>query len=154
MLRRARTILLLGFIGLPICAQSFYAAGASALPQSSPKPSGWTAIAILASSANKLYSISGTDWTVNDKKLAQNATWTGIATPAKTMSFGTLYALGAAGGATTGMNTGAALTGGVILFVPIKAGKWGALVAGYTVVKSTIGGTQDVLKLGWGIAIK
>jgi hypothetical protein len=147
-------LLLSVLIALSAHAQSFYAAGASALPQSSPKPSGWTAVAILASSANKLYSISGTDWTLNDKKLAQAATWTGIATPAKVMSFGTLYALGAAGGATTGQNTGAAITGGAILFVPIKAGKWGALVAGYTIVKSTIGGTQDVLKLGWGIAIK
>lgn len=141
-------------LGTALHAQSFYAAGASALPQTSPKPSGWIAVAVLASSANKLYSISGTDWTINNKKLAQAATWTGIATPVKTMSFGTLYALGAAGGATTGMNAGAAITGGAILYIPIKGGKLGALVAGYTIVKSTIGGAQDELKLGWGTTIK
>jgi hypothetical protein len=133
---------------------SFYAAGASALPQTSPKPSGWTAIAVLASAQNKLYSISGTDWTINNKKLAQAATWTGIATPTKVMSFGTLYLLGAAGGATTGTNTGAALTGGAILYMPLNGGKLGAIVAGYSIVKSTIGGSQSELKLGWGTTIK
>jgi len=141
-------------IATALHAQSFYAAGASALPQSSPKPSGWTAVAILASSANNLYSISGTDWTLNDKKLAQAATWTGIATPVKSLTFGTLYALAAAGGATTGANAGAAITGGAILYIPIKQGKWGALVAGDSIIKSTIGGSQNEVKLGWGIAIK
>ena len=138
--------------------QSFYALGVSALPQSSPKPTGWGALAIQASSKYQVYSISGVDFAVVGKPLTvQTSAWTGIATPLRTFGPLTFYALGAGGAATVGTASGRSLTGGTIAYAKWPAGKWYRFVPnifGYAIENSTVGGTQNLIKLGYGATAK
>jgi hypothetical protein len=137
---------------------SFYALGMSGLPQSSPKPTGWGALAIQASAKYQVWSISGIDFSLVGKPLAvQTSAWTGIATPLRTFGPFTFYALGAGGAATVGTASGRSLTGGMIAYAAWAPGHWyshAPNIFGYAIENSTVGGTQNLIKLGYGATAK
>lgn len=137
-------------LSLAAQAQSFYAIGASMLPQSSPKTTGWAAVAVEASKTTQIWSISGMDF-ISVGKTIQTSAWTGIATPLRTFGTATLYALGAGGAATTGTNSGGAFTGGALLYIPIPNSAV-AFVLGYAIEKTSISPSAQLIKLGigWG----
>ena len=138
-------------LGIPAFGQSFYAAGVSALPQSSPKPAGWTAVAVPTNATQSIWSISGLDYSVTSAHKIQSVAWSAVATPATTKlgSF-KFFVLAGAGGATTATNAGYAITGGTMGILPL--GKYGALVGGWTVEKTSVGGLNNYAKLGWGMS--
>ncbi len=145
---RVALALFLAFSGSQrLFAESFYAAGVSALPQSSPKPTGWSAVCVKAS--NSVWSISGLDYSIADRKIQQVA-WSAIATEARTAGSILIFVLAGGGASTTGTASGYAVTGGTLGYVPIgKTGKFGAFVLGWTVQRTNVG-TQNFAKFGWG----
>lgn len=147
-------LLLLLFAGLA-SGQTFYAAGLSLLPQSSPKPSGFAAAVIPVSTTQKVYSISEIDFTATRTASGvysvQTSARTGAAVFMRAFGKLNLYGLGDAGAATTGTNSGGALAGGGIATWPTRwKGVYGA--AGVRVLKTSIGGTQTLVEIGimWG----
>jgi hypothetical protein len=95
--------------------------------------------------------IAGIDFAVvktgSPRYAVQTAGWGAAASPLQTYGNLETYALMGAGAATTGVNQGYVITGGVIARYPLKLG-W--VVAGWTIEKSSIGGSQAMIKLGWG----
>jgi hypothetical protein len=139
-----------------VSAQSFYAVGVSALPQSSPKPSGWACLAVLANTKAQLWSFSEMDYTAIRAPgptgfTVQSSILSGLATPLRTFGPVTMYALGAGGAATTGSTSSGAVTGGTIFYIPLKNGN--ALVLGYEALKG-VAGTQQIIKIGFGKQVK
>ena len=142
--------------GSPSPSKTFYAVGMSFLPQSSPKPSGWAAVVTPISSAQKIYSISETDFTfvrtVSASVLpgfsVQTSVRTGFAVWLRAFGSANLYALGDGGMATTGAVSSAAASGGGFVTFPVR----GILaVIGARVLK-TVAGTQTYGEIGvaWG----
>lgn len=143
---------LLGILfAVSLHAQSFFAAGASFQASSQPKSTGWAISATEVSKSAQLWSISGVDfstvrsgsgpWTI------QTTAWTAGATPLRKFGLIQTYALAGLGGASTGTNAGYAITGGFIGTIPIKKM---LLLFGYAVEKSSIGGSQNLVKIGFG----
>lgn len=136
--------------------QSFYALGMSAFPQSSPKPTGFAAIAVLASERAQLWSFSEIDFTLvkpgapnancNVAGCIQTSVLSGVATPLRQLDKWTLFVLGAGGAATTGNTSGGAISGGVILYIPVKTG---SIILGYETLRGPFG-TQQIAKIGFG----
>jgi len=135
---------------LSVSAQSFIACGGSALPSSSPKPTGWCA-SVSSTKVSKLWNIAGIDFTVvrtgSPRYAVQTVGWDAAATPLQTYGKLETYGLMGIGGATTGANQGYVVTGGVIGRYPLKLG-W--IVGGWMMEKTSIGGTQALIKIGWG----
>ena len=135
--------------------QSFYGAGLSLYPQTSPKPTGWAAAMVTMSAPQRVYSISEIDFTATRTASGvysvQTSARTGAAVFMRAFGKLNLYGLGDAGAATTGTNSGGALAGGGIATWPTRwKGVYGA--AGVRVLKTSIGGTQTLVEIGimWG----
>jgi len=125
-----KTLLLL-LVSLPAFAQgTFYGAGLSLLPQSSPKPTGWAASVITISATQRIYNINEVDFTEVGNFLKHQPvslqTSARIGGLAFIRSFGSgantvdLYGLLDGGFATTGATTSGALATGGILLIPTK----------------------------------
>jgi hypothetical protein len=138
-------------------AETFIGAYASATFSTSPKPTGGSFVAIKTSLASgAVWSITGNDYSKIQNCTAfitsclQSAAWTGVATPAQILGR-TVYLCGGIGGATTLSSSGYVVTACGILAVPINHGKWGQLLISPVVLKSSIGGSQELLRIGWGV---
>lgn len=142
------------FILLPVLlmsigyGQSFFGAGFSSLPQSSPKPSGWAAVSILANKAAQVFSFSEMDFTPAGKRV-QTSVRTGMATPLRSIGNVQIYGLADAGTATVGTSSGSAFSGGGIALVPVGPKGW-QMVFGVRVLKTAVGGSQSVIEFGFG----
>jgi hypothetical protein len=134
---------------VPLRGQSFYGCGISALPQSSPKPTGWCAYGAEANVANKIWSISEMDFvpTSAHPQTIQTSVQTGAATPLRTFGRVTLYGMGTAGAATTGTSAGSAFSGGGLFTIPIRS-KWLAVFA-IRILKTTTN-QSTLIQLGVG----
>ena len=83
----------------------------------------------------------------------QSSVRTGIATPLRTIGTVTIYGLGDAGTSTTGSASGSAFAGGGIAIIPV--GRKGLqAVAGVRILKTAVGGTQTLVEIGFGKAMK
>lgn len=122
---------------------------ASGVPSSHPQPTGGSFIAINTGSSG-LWSITGTDYSATPQRSIQSASWTGAATPVQILGH-TVYGCVGVGGATTLTNSGYVVTACGIAAFPIRGGKWGQLLISPVVLKSSIGGTQELIRIGWGI---
>jgi hypothetical protein len=129
-------------------AQSFYGAGMSALPQSSPKPSGWAVLAKSLDSKAQVYSFTETDYTYTPKEI-QSSVRTGLATPLRTIGKVVIYGVGDAGVATTGSASGSAFAGGAVALIPLPKNSM-MLVVGYRALKTALGDTQQLIEIGLG----
>ena len=133
-------------------AETFWGAGFQALTSTSPKPSGWAAVAVEVSAGQHIFSFNETDFTVvrspTSGFVLQTSARSGLATPLRTFSSVTFYALADAGVATTGINSGGAYSGGGLAVVPIKKTSWSAVV-GYRLLKTSIAGTTHEIELGF-----
>ena len=132
-----------------INAPNFYGMGVSLLPQSSPKPTGWAVLAIEANAKQSIWSFSELDFNLV-KNQVQTAALTGIGTPLRTIGNVTIFAIGAGGASTVGSTSGGAISGGAIVHIPLKGGVDGAILFGYEALKTSNGGTQQMVKFGWG----
>lgn len=128
-------------------APSFLAVGLSCLPQSQPKCTGDLLIATPLS--GKVQSVSGLDFSLVNKAV-QTTPWTAAAMPLMTPWNTPIYAC-AGIGATTGANSGYAVTGCAIAAIPTKHGQ---LIIGPEWFKSSIGGTTVKIVIGWGFKLK
>lgn len=126
----------------------FCAAGVSALPQTSPKPTGWAACATPLSAANQTWLIAGNEYVLVNK-IVTPVSFAGPATLLKTLTFATLWGYGALGGATTTQSTSLALTGGGFLRGAFTSKSPLSWLLGAVVVK-TAAGSQTVLHAGIG----
>lgn len=151
--------LILILLACPCFAQtgSFYAAGVSLLPQTSPKPTGWAAAIITANATQRLYSISEIDFTVVGDILhgrpaaVQTSARTGAAVWLRSFGQVDLYTLGDLGAATTGANSsGAGAIGAIVTFPTRSSTIHGAV--GVRVLKTAIA-SQTLVEIGivWGI---
>jgi hypothetical protein len=138
-------------------AETFIGGYASAMLSTRPTPTGGSFVAIKTSLASgAVWSITGNDYSKTQHCTAfitsclQSATWTGVATPAQILGH-TVYLCGGIGGATTLNSSGYVVTACGILPFPIKHGKWGQLLVSPVVLKSSIGGNQELLRIGWGV---
>lgn len=128
--------------------QSFYAAGISLLPQSSPKPTGWAAAIVTVNANQKVYSISEVDFTVVKNGAlynVQTAARTGIATWLRAFGPVNLYGLADAGAATSGTTSSGAFAGGGMLVFPINKQIGGTV--GARVLKTNLG-SQVIAEMG------
>lgn len=132
-----------------INAPNFYGMGVSLLPQSSPKPTGWAVLAVEANAKQSIWSFSELDFNLV-KNQVQTAALTGIGTPLRTIGNVTIFAIGAGGASTVGSTSGGAISGGAIVHIPLKGGVDGAILFGYEALKTSNGGTQQIVKFGWG----
>ena len=130
-------------------ASSFCVAGATFLPQSSPKPTGFEACAALLSANNQIWSITGNQLNITTQHKIQAVAFSGFATICHSFPFAEVFCFGAPGGATTGSGASLALTGGFIAAIPVKKGKLGYFMPGYSAVKSNAGTSATIL-IGWG----
>lgn len=129
-------------------SKTFYAAGATMLPQTRPQPTGWAIIATEINTNNKIYSFSETDYTMVKGNVISSAR-TGLATPLRSFGGITIYGLGDAGVATGGSVASAAYSGGGFVLIPVKQTGWNVII-GVRVLKTSIGGTQTYAELGIG----
>ena len=138
-------------LAAPLWAQasSFCVAGGSFLPQSSPKPTGFEACAALLSANNQIWSITGNQLNITSQRKIQAVAFSGFATVCHSFAFMEVFCFGAPGGATTGTGASLALTGGFIAAVPVRKGKLGYFMPGYTGTK-TNAGTSGTVIIGWG----
>lgn len=142
--------------GLP--TGTFVAAYGSFLPQSSPKPTGGWVFATPVGAVGGVWSITGTEVVIQSKR-ATTVAWTGVAVPMTTPWGSKVFALAAPGGATTGVNSGYSVTGGLLVEVPRpKKGVWWRWMvpglAGPAVVKSSLGNSQTFIRVTWGVQAK
>jgi hypothetical protein len=121
---------------------------ASGVPSSHPQPTGGSFIAINTGSSG-IWSITGTDYSATPQRTVQAASWTGVATPVLILGH-TVYGCLGVGGATTLTNSGYVVTGCGIAAFPIRGGKWRQLLISPVILKSSIGGTQALVRIGWG----
>lgn len=147
----ALLLLLRGCAPAPALAQTFYGAGVSLIAQSSPKPSGWAVVATEVNQKQALWSFSETDLTTaairNGLLAVQSSARTGIATTLRSFGKWTLYGLADGGVATVGTATGGAYAGGGLLVIPVKAIN---LLLGVRILKTSVGGTQSIIEIGFG----
>jgi hypothetical protein len=139
-------------LGGALCsAQSFYAAGVSVLPSTQPEPTPWTVVATPAS-GNKVWSISGTNYGLTQGPHPQflSTAWSALATPAQT-EIGNLklFLLAGLGASVAGTNAGYSIVGGTIGYYQLGKSAW-AIVGGYAVQKSSVGGTVTRGTIGIG----
>ena len=137
--------------------QSFYGAGLSLYPQSSPKPTGWAAAMVTMSAPQRVYSISEIDFTAVGNILRgqpvsiQTSARTGAAVWLRAFGRVNLFGLANAGVATTGTNSSGAFAGGGMVTFPTR---WKALYGtiGVRILSSATGGTQTLIETGivWG----
>ncbi len=152
-----RIIDLLFLMALAAHAQSlantktFWGVGVSALAESSPKPTGWAAIAVPINTKYAIYSISETDYSTAGLHpiKVQTSVRTGFATLVKQLGPVAIYGLANAGTATTGANTGGAFAGGGVALVPLSKSKT-TLILGIRIIKTSIGGTTQLIEVGFG----
>lgn len=141
------------FLTVSCFGQSFYGAGISAYPQTSPKPTGWAANVTTENAKQGVASFSEVDFTViksaSGKGFSlQTSIRTGQAVQLRTFGKSTLYALGDAGMATTGANTGLAGALGGQLVTPTKWAGW-SITYGARVLKSALGASQVLVEAGF-----
>ena len=129
---------------------AFYGLGTSMMPQSSPKATGWAAMAYLVNSSAKLYSFSEIDYSLASDHKLQTSVRTGVATLMRSFGKIGLYGIGDAGVATTGGATGGAFSGGGVLLIPL--GQKTRLLIGVRVLKTALGDTQQYVEIGFGAA--
>ena len=146
---------------LAVCcahAQGWYGTGLSALPQSSPKPSGWAAYATCINTKAQLYSISELDYTAvpqpHGPTILQSSIRTGFATPLRTFGPVTLYALADAGTATVGVGASGAYAGGGVLVIPLPHPRDFTILIGIRSLHTNMGGTQQFVEIGFGWGIR
>lgn len=130
-------------------ASSFCVAGASFLPQSKVDTTPFEACAALLSASNQIWSFTGNQLTLTAQKKIQATAFSGFATVCHSFAFMDVLCFGAPGGATTGNGASFALTGGFIAAIPVKKGKLGYFMPGYSAVKSNAGTSATIL-IGWG----
>jgi hypothetical protein len=129
---------------------NFYAGGINFLPQSSPKPSVWGAIAIQTSKTTPLWQINETDINyVSSTKTLQSSVRAGMATRCSVAEW-SLFCWGAAGVATTGSTTTGAYSGGLIWLHPVTAGSKLNVVVAARALKTAATGPQFLLSVGLG----
>ena len=147
------TLALFFLLAAPVCGQSFYGAGTSLLPQSSPKPTGWAVFGTLASSKGQIWSVSEVDFTRGTGKLVQSSVRTGIATPMRSFGPVTIYVLGDAGAATVGSNSSAAFGTGSVALIPIRKSGYSVMI-GFRAIQSAVGGLQQTVEIGFGKVVQ
>lgn len=120
------------------------------MPQSSPKPSAWGAIAIEASKGTPIWSITETDFTyISSTKKIQPSIRSGAATKCSLGQI-TLFCWGAAGVATTGTTTTGAYSGGIIWLHPVKTGSNIDMIFAGRALKTAATGPQFIISVGFG----
>lgn len=127
----------------------FYAAGIAALPQTSPKPSGWAIAATQISKANSTWLIAGNDYVLL-KGAVTPVSFVGTAIEVKALTFGTLMGYAGAGGATLPGSTTGAFEGGGALVGKFSAKSSLSWLAGVVEIKANGGGSQTVVHVGIG----
>jgi hypothetical protein len=121
----------------------------SGVASTHPQPTGGSFIAVRTPLASGgIWSITGNDYSVTPQHTVQSASWTGIASPVQVLGH-TVY--GCLGGGGTAPNVGYVVTFCGVLAVPIKGGKWGQLLVSPMVSRSNAGGTQEFIRIGWGV---
>ena len=135
-------------------ASTFLAGGVTLLPGTTPKPTGWFAVATEVNKTQKLYSISETDYslvTSGGKLSLQTSARSGLATPLRAFGNVTVYGLVDAGIATTGVSTGGAYAGGGFALIPYKKFY---IVVGARYLHAATSGSTALIELGVGKSTK
>ena|SRR5579883_1768567 len=144
-----RLLVLLMLWGAPLTAQTFYGAGLTLFPQSSPKPSAWFITATNISKTQDVWSFSETDAIVVNKHIVTSAR-TGMATGLRSFGKWKLFGLANAGVATDGVATSGAYAGGGVLTVPFLHNERLKIILGTRVIRSAVGGTEVTYNVGFG----
>ncbi|HLG97123.1 MAG TPA: hypothetical protein VKX49_12495 [Bryobacteraceae bacterium] len=144
-----KRLLALLLFSIPAAAQTFYGAGITLLPQSSPKPSAWFVAATNISKTQDVWSFSETDAVLVNKRIVTSAR-TGIATGLRSFGPWKLFALANAGVATNGGATSGAYAGGGVLTGPFPHSSRLKTILGTRIIRSGVGGTTVTYNIGFG----
>jgi hypothetical protein len=136
---------------LPEPPTDLVAAGASLNTFSSPPISGNVAYAHRLSGGTYSYTVVDMTSKLSSPFTLQTSTSTGVAQYLMTFGPARVYALGTAGIAAGGTNTGVVITGGTAIIIPIGKTSY-SLIPSLRVLKSSIFDRQEVygLALGFG----
>jgi hypothetical protein len=131
--------------------QNWAGAGGAFTPATSPQAAGWASYATLISQTTQAYSFTSHDifLSANLPHTVLSSVRTGIALVMRRAGPLTVLGLGDAGVAAGGTSAGGAYSGGGIGILQIGKTSW-TLCAAVRVVKTTIGGTQNVYEFGLG----
>lgn len=139
------------------CAgQTFFAAGVNGFATSSPKPSGWYAVAVSLNKATQTFSYTETDVLFSKANHFAPVTTpqTGFITSMKTVGPVALYGLATAGAAVSSTATTAAYAGGGFILVPLPTKKKISALFGLKILSSGPTGTMRVWYAGLEVPLQ
>ena len=137
-------------LGAPARGQTFFAAGISGFAQSSPKPTGWYAVAVQLNKSSQTFSYTETDvlFAKTNHFAPVTTPQTGLLTSMKQIGPISLYALATAGAAVSTSATTAAYAGGGFFLVPLPTKKKISALFGLKILSSSTTGTMRVWYVG------